>query len=424
MQEKFQKYLDYKEKINFNYKGYPVEKILSVDIASIAFGIKKFRLKGLFGFFFSRKIVFPEIGKNDVLYSMGDYKRKDYYALLDYVREQTPGHLVDLNDNGRIVTINVINILKALVHIFSEGQGIALKDKLMLVVSYTYIMNYIDEIERNESALPGAYVSFCSSHINEAVIDIFFQKRSIPTYTLQHGLYFLFKDKTIDAICYENIIANKLLCWGEYTREQFVEYGVSAEKLIVAGYPGTFESLKKREVKEKFTILLLLSRYMFHENNIHILNIVSSVKKLNKNINIDVKMHPSLKESDYHRVFEEHGFSLCKEGTIKSLLKNGEYDMTISYNSTAYYDSYMSNCVSLRYLDKDSDGSIDVLDDGFDSVTSLSEKIAIFSQDMKTDLFWRQVEERLAFICGFNINKYNEEIKTQQLLERNKEVEK
>ncbi|MFE8102960.1 hypothetical protein RBA71_15915 [Brenneria goodwinii] len=410
MQDNFEKYKEYKKDISLFYKGYPLHNILSVEIASIAYELRKFSVKSFLNFFAARKVNIPHLSKNDILYSMGNYHRKDYYDLLNYVRLQVPGEIIDLNENKRFFKVNIGNIINSVKHFLRQGKRLTFKEKIMFSSSFTYIMNYIDELEKNKKPEFGAYISFCSSHVNEAVLDLYFQNNNIPTFTLQHGLYFLFKNKTIDAICYENIVSDKLLCWGKYTKNEFINYGISEEKIIVAGYPSVPKTLKKCELSDEFKILILLSRYMFHKNNMHILDIVSSIRKKNPHIQAEVKMHPSLQLTDYKDFFENHGFSLCERGTIKSLLGRGDYDMTISYNSTAYYDSYMNNCVSLRYIDADADGSINVLDDEFYDEDSLSEKISKFRGAMCTQEFWENVENRLKYIAGYNINNYRDAI--------------
>ncbi|GBO47345.1 hypothetical protein [Pectobacterium versatile] len=416
MKENFKKYKDYKENLSFSYKEYPVEKILSVEIASIAYGVKKFRLRMLWGFLSSRKIVFPYLKKNEVLYSMGDYHRKDYYDLLNYVRKHVPGNVIDLNKSKRTIKINLSNVITALKFIFKKGKGINFQDKIMLAISYTYIMNYIDDIEKNTNCLPGTYVSFCSSHINEAVIDLFFQRKSIPTFTLQHGLYFIFNNPPIDAISYENIISKKIFCWGEYTKKEFLRYGIPKEKLIVAGYPGLVKPLHLRDnEREEFRLLILLSRYAFHKNNIKILTMVSDLKEKISGMKVFVKMHPSLKKSDYKALFDNYLFIECENKTISSLLETSYFDMTVSYNSTAYYDSYLNNCVSLRYVDRDFDGSISVMDDSFNDSLTLLEKLEFFRNEMTLKSFWENVEERLEFIVGYKINNYKNEINNSML---------
>ncbi|WP_147247294.1 glycosyltransferase family 4 protein [Brenneria salicis] len=412
MQDKFEKYKEYKKNISLFYRGYPLHNILSVEIASASYNLKKLNLKSFFNFFASRKISIPHLSKNDILYSMGSYHRKDYYDLLHYVQLQAPGEIIDLNENRRVLKINFSNIINSLKHIFRKGKGLTFKEKIMFSASFTYLMNYIDELEKNKKPVLGAYVSFCSSHVNEAVMDLYFQGNNIPTFTLQHGLYFFFKNKTIDAICYENIISDKLLCWGEYTKNEFIDYGIPVEKIIVAGYPSQPKVLEKRKPSDELRILVLLSRYMFHKNNIRILDIISSVRKKNPNIHAEIKMHPSLQITDYECFLGDHGFSLCKSGTIKSLLEHRDYDMTISYNSTAYYDSYMNNCVSLRFIDEDADGSINVLDDEFYDENSLSETIIKFSEAMCTQEFWERVENRLKYISGYKINNYRDAIQS------------
>ncbi|MEE3650974.1 MULTISPECIES: hypothetical protein [unclassified Brenneria] len=407
MEDFFLKYKEYKGKLSFNYRGYPLHKIISVELASIIYGKKVFNYWDITRFFSSRDVELP-VGQEKpfFLYSMGGYGRDDYYSLLNYVREQVPGPLIDLNHNKKRIKVNLINIIKAIRFVFSRVDGISFKDKILISSFFSYLMNYIDTLEKKRVDMPEAYIAFCSSHMDEGVLDTFFKNKNIRTYTLQHGLYFICDNKNIDMIAYENIISDRLLCWGEYTKNEFSRYGVPREQMLVAGYPNETKKLGKRTLQGKPCILVLLSRYTFHANNMKMLKLLSSLKLQDPEIKIDVKMHPSLQINDYNEIFEKYGFSLCASGTIKSLLESDKYHMTISYNSTAYYDSYMNNCASLRYIDEDADDSINVMDDGFDDELSLMTKISKVKSEICTEDFWVEVESRLKYITGYNINNY------------------
>ena len=66
----------------------------------------------------------------------------------------------------------------------------------------------------------------------------YFSKKQIETYSLQHGVYFIYKkSKPIDMLLYKNFIAHKHLCWGDYTKKEFSSYGIKESQLLIAGYP-------------------------------------------------------------------------------------------------------------------------------------------------------------------------------------------
>ena len=72
----------------------------------------------------------------------------------------------------------------------------------------------------------------------ENLLTQFFKLRNIPTYSLQEGVYFIFKkNPPLDSVQYENFETDNLLCWGQFSIDEDVSYGISPRKLRLAGYP-------------------------------------------------------------------------------------------------------------------------------------------------------------------------------------------
>lgn len=123
-------------------------------------------------------------------------------------------------------------------------------------------------------------------------------------------------------------------------------------------------------------------------------------------------MHPSLDRNEYKRLSEGSKIIAMENKTIFELLTTSNYDCTITYNSTAYYDSYINNCISLRYKDQDSDAAISVIDDNsFTNLKELKEKLQMITELNNDVEFWNLVSQRLTYILGFNINNYHELLK-------------
>lgn len=402
MKSLFDKYKVVKSLLDYDYKGYPIDKIVAVDIISLVYNKKQFSVRELLNIFSTRRIHLPK--ESEVLYSIGNYKRADYYELLSFVRTDIDSDLLDLSLVDKTFCFSIKNLYQAFRLVFRNDIGLGFLSKLSLLASVTYSMNVIDYLESQSLSKIRIFCSFCSNLTDEAILDFYFQKKKIPTYTLQHGLWFLFDSPPIDVIIYENLVANRLLCWGQYTKDEFVKYGIDESRLIVAGYPKKIKQLVALNLnKRKKRIVILFARVLFDSNN---LELISLIANMNKEVDVEFKLHPSLCIEKYKSLAKKYGFKLAPSGTIQDLLSNGEYDYSISYNSTAYYDSYINNCISFRYKDKDADNSIDVLDDSFSSIQEFYEKLALIQEKELNNKLWHEVEKRLNYILGYGVNEY------------------
>ena len=406
----FDKYKELKLDFDYDYKGYPIGKILSVDLASLAFDKNKFSIRVLLNLFLKRKIKIPE--SSELLFSIGDYRRKDYYEILSYIRNsiREKSDLIDLskNENNKVVCISINNIFLSfkIISQSSHLQSLCLLDKMTLASKLVYTLNSIDSLEQNQTEhRVSRFISFCSNLNEEAILDFYYQKKGVETLTLQHGLWFIYSSPPIDAITYENLVANKLLCWGKYTKDEFLRYGIESERIIVSGYPKNHKQLVARTIKGRVKILVLLSRAMFDKNNFELLDLL-----LTCDVEADffIKIHPSLSFEKYARYASLNGFKMAEDQTIPNLLGSNKYDFSVSYNSTAYYDSYINNCVSLRYKDSNFDNSIDVMDDGFITAEDFMSKLENFRIAVSEESFWLGVSKRLNYILGLGVNDYGD----------------
>jgi hypothetical protein len=403
----FEKYVKAKDKLTLNYDGYQLEKIIAVELIALIYGKQQFTWRNLINLFSTKKITIPQ--NQSRLYSIGDYNRQDYYNLLSYVRnsDKKESDLIDLSLIKKSRTFNIKNIITSFKHVFKADIKLSFLSKVSLSCSMTYSLNTIELLEKNETNQVEYFCSFCSHLSGEAELDYYFQKRNVHTYTLQHGLWFVFDKPPIDAIAYDNVIANSLLCWGEYTRDEFIKYGIHKHRLIVAGYPREHEALKPATelAISKLKVLVLFSRKLFHTNNLSLIKLLSQAST-DLSLDIHFKLHPSLPLVEYQQLATQHGFQMAPLGGISELICSEMYDCTISYNSTAYYDSYISNCISLSYQDVQADNSLAVSDDRFSCTQELVSLLQNIKQKNVDENFWQDTELKLEYILGFGINKY------------------
>lgn len=405
MKSLFDKYIKIKKDLSYDYKNYPIEKIMSLNIIEQVYNRYELKIKYFAWLFITQKINISTDKK--VLFSMGPYRRKDYYELLDFVRTDIDSDLVDFSKIKKTFKFSPKNIFISFLHIFIKKIDLPFQKRLALFCSMTNILNIIDDLEKNKvPANLQNFCSFCSSHRHESILDYYFQKNKIYTYTLQHGLYFIMDNYPIDVIAYEHMPADKFLCWGQYTKDEFTKFGIPENRITVSGYPRKIAKLYSKETN-KLKILILFARIQHHENNLKIIELLKELSKSAK-MDIEFKLHPSLDYNFYENIAKENGFKMSENKTIQELINTNNYTLSIVYNSTAYYDSYINNCISLRYKDIDADKSINVWNDGFSNIEELKEKIEYFKEKNSEQNFWDETEQKLEYILGFNINKYKE----------------
>ncbi len=410
MKELFNKYKLAKSQLYFDYKGYMIHNLISVDLSTMIYGKYNFTYKSLLNIFTYKNIKINTTKK--ILFSMGNYNRNEQYEQLAFVRKGIDSDLIDLKNFNRRLNISLKNIFMSSNLIFRNEINLNFKLKVALVVIITQILNTIDKLESN--IFPKSVVkfcSFCSTHKFEGILDYYFQKHDVRTYTLQHGIYYIFKDYIVESVIFENIIAQKLLCWGQYTKDEFMSYGIKKDKLVVCGYPCLISKIKPKTIrKEKLRILVLLSRIYYHENNIKLLDLLDTARDKSENFSIDIKLHPSLNQSIYKVLAKEKKFNLLKNISIDTLYLKNEYDFSIVYNSTTYYQSYIHNCICLKYIDAEADESINILDDGFSNANELLGKIELFKHQQCKDDFWDDIYKKLRYTVGVGINNYASEL--------------
>lgn len=414
MKEKdlFNQYKGIKSALDITHKGYDLSKVISYDLISTVYGNRIFLLKDFIQIFFAKKILFtPQL--SHILFSLGPYARNEHYEILNYARKGVGGDFCDLNSAKLSFFFSIRNSINPIRKIFFSNDikvKLPIKSKLSIALKLTHYCNTIDYLEQNNHQFTYLkFCSFCSALPYEAVLDQYFNKRMTTTYTLQHGLNFLYNNPPIDVINYENMISDRYLCWGEATKDDFIRYGIPEEKLIVTGYPRKIKPLKPYIVGNRIKLLVLCARRRYDTNNKAMLKVIQEyIETVNSNASVSIKTHPSLEQNEYRELAERSAFEMIEGKTIQQLFENGSYDFAISYNSTSYFDAYINNCISLHYNDADRENNVSVLDDSFDSKENLAIVLERLSKASNKNETWETIQQRLNYIVGYGINNYSD----------------
>lgn len=356
--------------------GLNYSEILSFDIAYAVYFPEKINLRSLL--WLLRRVRVPHFPneksiKNEVLFTIGEYGwRTDYQEIINNVRVKLRRSEFMCLGFYRWCFPKITSVKKAIkitrdLWVIDE---ISLVSKCYIFARCTYYINSVPELELTlEKLSPLKYVSFSSAHTVEALTTLLCKRRGIVTYTLQHGVAHVHPDpKPIDSISYENFISDFQLCWGEYSRQEYISFGIDPARLLLAGCPREVTSQKKKTKNQ--VCLVFLAREAHCKLNSVVLKYISDIKA----INFLIKPHPSLSKSEYQNIFEKN-MAWCDEHETVSSLLSESWLATLSVNTSAYYESLASGDKALVYTGPGLDLKIVVPETGFSNIKELNERL-------------------------------------------------
>ncbi len=388
-------------------EGLDIYKVIAYDLIKVCYNQYHFSIGTFFKGFFVYNI--PSNVNTRIMYSIGAYgNRKDYIEIVDYVKNE-----VQENDNvflnfdilKKNIYINLKNGKIAYQSIFKLPLGY--KSKLYLFLQLWFYLNLYFNLKKKDYQVK-KYVAFSSIHPLEAVLTLYFKSRNTITYSLQHGLYFVYKDPIpIDAIAYDNLISDFHVAWGEYTFDEFKKYGIDEKLIKIGGYPRKIEGRNKKNERIKVqNVIVFLARKQFEQSNQKVLDILRSFE--NSDYKISLKLHPSLDEDYYIDISKSYGFNMVeKDQTVSTTLTNAEYDLSIAVNTTVYYESYIYYLPSLRFVDDSFFLPEGVFEDVFCDLEELKQCIKYF-EEIPFREFNLKLEKKLEYLMGVGINNYKQ----------------
>lgn len=408
-QTNFINYKTVKEKFNYIYKGYNL----------------KYIIPGYLNFVFdNRKIT----AKDTILAFLKSYEIFDLTKLLSLKCSILITFLIKRNDylelakatqllfkDSEVVNIESLPYKKfmpfgltyikhfwlATYLIFAKKIGSNFITKLYYIALTIKIFNLIKLVEKQKETTISKYICFNSAFREEAILTLFFQKRKIETISMQHGIFCDFKSRIpFDIINEENFIADKLLCWGQWTVDYLTQkLGIDRSRLILEGNP-KYKNIEIGKINQDFKhCLVLLGRGYYLATNNKLLEVLTEFnQKHNNAIVFYIKKHPFLPDEE-HREFaniEHNIIFLGKEHSTKDVLVSELVDFCIAVNTTAYYESLAMGKPCLRWTEEENEDFYG-MDDKFENLHQLELKIDEF-RNMSPETIHAQIKEVTKYV--------------------------
>jgi hypothetical protein len=162
----------------------------------------------------------------------------------------------------------------------------------------------------------------------------------------------------LDVINYENVCANKILLWGQYSFDQINKYIPSSSEALVYGYPYNAGNKRKNDFVEY--VYVLLPRQIYWEQSVELLN-----KLKMSNGCFIVRPHPSIKGdlSLWVESNKSSQFIIDESLLLESNLVNNCYRLVIGFNTTAVFQSLLYDQKVVIYTS----GKDEFLNPGFET---------------------------------------------------------
>jgi hypothetical protein len=411
----FEGYLSLKKEYCFTRHGIAFDKVLAVQLVQVACNLVKTdaqTIKKAAGLL--RRSLDVEALKeafvNHKLVSTYIHQRNDYTALLNaYFAGCGDYSQVHLPAMPYQTKISFKNIFTAFGQVFLKKHSGTGRQRFYIACYFAYYLNILESLIStfNNADLQGRkYVPFNSSFDLETLLTQFFAGRGVETYHISHGLSYVKYNNTVgfDAINGENITAANILVWGETSKTDLIKnYGRIGGNITVAGNPKY--PYKRINIRTRFKKgILFLGAAIYDENNVGLLKLTGRLAKAN-NISFDAKAHPFSNAALLDEAAVSAGIELLpQDKTIDEILRSGNYDLAIAYNTTAYFEAMYYNMICFRYMVAEN-GGFNGLNDKFYDEKSFAGQLVCFKEKDVNELNL-EVKQVLVDNLGMGINKY------------------
>ena len=382
MNSEYNKYKKIKSFLsNKTYKKYPLHLVLGSYIGMLVWKPTKMLY---LRYFLLNPYNLVNIESKNLLITYST-KRDEYIELMKgYFANETPQYVRVENSKLDIIRgfpNSVYALLKSAY--FIKDIKCDFKERLILLCVVSIAFKVIDKLEKEEINC-SKYIAFNSSYLIEAFLSFYFRNRGIPTYSLQHGIYFEYINSIpFDIMNYENVCADKLLVWGEYSKQQIAPFLPDTSESIVYGYPNSQSKVKNNTD----SILVMLPRYIYLNESLQLLKYLNDYEN-----HYIIRPHPSVKEALSEYFENNKNITLDKNPTIKETLLDNQFKAVIGFNSTSVFEASLFKQNVLLFKTANQEFSNPGFKE-FDISSDLYEVLKNSEQGVCSNHFFKEAEE-------------------------------
>ena len=394
---------------DFVFKGIHLNRVICVELWEFANHNMMFGIHTLLKYFFTYWDVCKMETQCEILSTGGVGNRKDYLELY----QQTIDKLGDKTiynapySWGRKICFHpkmMASVFFKSIKLLRDAE-LNLIEKICIINVAIYYCNIILALEKCDFSRVKKYVCLVDALRLENLLTQYMQTKGIKTYSHEEGIFYIFKGKIPhDAVHYEVLTTEHLLCWSQYVIDEYSNYGICKDRLALAGYPRKVLVKRMKEPNIFRKCLLLLARSVFDNANQKLLEMLST---LTFDHHFCLKLHPSCNYEKYAQLAQRYRMEIVsKDLTINDCLNQDEYDWAIAVNTTAYYEALMRGVPCLRFEDNSYQLPFG-WSDTFYSREGLESVLASIRK-MDSNEFQKDIDDMLRYTMGVGIDNYKE----------------
>lgn len=189
------------------------------------------------------------------------------------------------------------------------------------------------------------FVCWCDVHFSDFIATQYFNKKNIPTATLQHGHFNIYSD--MEKWAYINSPGKYFLCYGEYTASRAKCLGVKDGKMIALGMPEQIGMQLPKEMKttDTKTFGVSLSFVSQQEENKTLLQL-SGILCEKYGLKCCIRLHPSIKTEECNRYITSN-MMICPKEPMDSFIQRCDF---VILGTSDVYLTLISNLIPVfRY---------------------------------------------------------------------------
>lgn len=245
--------------------------------------------------------------------------------------------------------LNLPAIVKAIKIAIRCRQNIV--NTLYVICALTYSIKSIQKIKKERiTEKIKSLVCYNSSNVPECFIAAACREKGIKTFSLQHGFYYQFKSSPpLAVINYENVVADELLVWSEFCREQIEGFYESENRVCdfsmsIAGYfkTGSAKPCAAQEATHQTDkhILCLLPGPDDLEASIALLNLLTNLPQDHR---ITVRMHPLITHLEAVMKALPEQAELDTNRLLADTLADNHFSIAVGFNSTSLLEAMLAD---------------------------------------------------------------------------------
>ncbi|MBU1437769.1 MAG: hypothetical protein KJ930_08100 [Gammaproteobacteria bacterium] len=339
-----------------SYRNIAVDMLCAYFLADFIYNYRKKsiykKIKRLVKCLMVPNIKYPQASGGD-LYGWS-IDRSDYKVLASGYQKKLGGDFDSICLSGNIVGwvffFSFSAFFNAAKIAFTANKS-GVKKRLFLFSACFQSMNFLEFLrQRFKNPNTSRYLSFNSSYDYESVFTLYLRSKGIPTFTMQHGVYYQFKGKIpFEMIGMYFSTAETFLAWGDFTVNEINHYLAPATEMVVFGHPVySARTVKKCHSPSSRNILILLPRVTYTEEIFSFLDIL--IDERFRQYEFTLRLHPSLAVSEV-----EHKLISCQNFKISTAaLFDYEFEKDFlcvaGFNSTTLFESIYYGLPILQFI--------------------------------------------------------------------------